>query len=90
VNVVLESIEKGSGDKKGCGFGRCGATAQSTRRRGLLSFVGEPLALFRLGELVGSIADSVRFLEWVSRSICESAEIYLVGMHAGDGFRDDM
>jgi hypothetical protein len=90
VNVVLESMEKGSGDRNGCGSGRGGATAQSTRKMGLLSFVGEPLALFRLGELDGSIVDSVRFFELIPKSICESAENYLVGMAAEDRSRDDM
>jgi len=83
-------MEKGSGDRNGCGSGRGGATAQSTRKIGLLSFVGELLALFRLGELDGSIADSVRFFELVPKSICESAGSYLVGVAVGDRSRDDM
>lgn len=82
VKVVLESMENGRGDRNGCGSGR-GGTLQSTRKMGLLSFVGEPLALFRLGELVGSVADSVRFLEFVVKSICRPTEMYIVGMHAG-------
>jgi hypothetical protein len=90
VKVVLESIEKGRGDRNGCGLGRCGATAQSTRKMGLLGFVGDALALFRLGELVGSVADSVRFLEFVPKSICKSTNIYSVKVHAGCRPRDDM
>jgi hypothetical protein len=80
VKVALESIEKGRGDRN-CGFGR-GGTVQSTRRIGLLRFVGEALALFRLGELVGSVADSVRFFGCVPKSIIKSTTIYPVGVQA--------
>ena len=81
VKVALELMEKGRGDRNSCGFGR-GGTVQSTRRIGLLGFVGDVLAFFRLGELVGSVADSVRFLECVPKYIIKSTNIYTIGVQA--------
>jgi len=67
--TVLESMEKARGDMNNCGLGPCGATAQFTYSSGLLGFVGDALALLRLGESAGSMSDSVRFLECTPKSI---------------------